>query len=100
MTLDKELTDEVLKAEPVCLSRMLGLASGEKESWQAEELHDMLASQLEAEFEFELDHADPGLTMRMYADSKMKPEESFLNLEDMKQSESGGADDAEEKGAG
>jgi site-specific recombinase XerD len=47
-----------------------------------------------------LGHADPGLTMRMYADSKMKPEESFLNLEDMKQSESGESDDAKEKGAG
>ena len=47
-----------------------------------------------------LGHADPGLTMRMYADSKMKPEESFLNLEDLKQSGSGESDDAEEKGAG
>jgi integrase/recombinase XerD len=47
-----------------------------------------------------LGHADPGLTMRMYADSKMKPEESFLNLEDLKQPEPGAPDDAEEKGAG
>jgi integrase/recombinase XerD len=39
-----------------------------------------------------LGHADPGLTMRMYADTRMKPEESFLNLDDEKQ--------AEEKGAG
>jgi len=47
-----------------------------------------------------LGHADPGLTMRMYADSKMKPEESFLNLEDMKQSGLGDSGDGEEKGAG
>jgi site-specific recombinase XerD len=47
-----------------------------------------------------LGHADPGLTMRMYSDSKMKPEESFLNLEELKQSESGESDDGDEKGAG
>jgi hypothetical protein len=70
MTPDKDLTDEVLNAEPVCLSRMLGLASGEKESWQPEELHDMLASQLVAELEFELDYGDPRLTAQFQSMSR------------------------------
>ena len=62
MTPDRDLTDEVLNADPVRLSKMLALASGEKESWQPEELHDILASQLVAELESELDYADPRLT--------------------------------------
>jgi hypothetical protein len=58
MTPNTDSTEEVLKAEPARLSKMFALASGEKESWQPEELHDILASQLVAELEFELDYAD------------------------------------------
>lgn len=38
-----------------------------------------------------LGHADPGLTMRMYGDSRMRPEEAFLNLDEEKQPEEKGA---------
>jgi site-specific recombinase XerD len=47
-----------------------------------------------------LGHADPGVTMRVYADATMKPEESFLNLDEIRQPASGESDDAEENGAG
>ncbi len=58
----KDLADQVLKAEPVRLSEVLALASGEKESWRPEELHDILAFQLSAPLEFELEHADRRLS--------------------------------------
>ena len=70
MMRERELTEKVLTAERVRLSEVLGLATGEKESWQPDELRKMLASQLEAEFEFELNYADPSLTAQFQSMSR------------------------------